>query len=81
MPPGTMAIGFIADPQAAEAILVDGDADLVALARGALEDPNWAVHARHALGGADDAYRGWPKQAANRIREKDLTLRIREFAG
>jgi len=31
-------------------------ADLVAFARGALEDPNWPVHARHILGGDDNPY-------------------------
>ena len=76
----TMAIGLIVEPRDAEAILTQGDADLVAFARGALDDPNWPVHARHALGGEDDAYKYWPKQAANRIREKDRALHLREFA-
>jgi 2,4-dienoyl-CoA reductase-like NADH-dependent reductase (Old Yellow Enzyme family) len=73
----TMAVGLISDPQASEAIVAKGEADLVALARGALEDPNWAVHARHALEGGGDAYQLWPKQARNRIRDKDRVLGIR----
>ena len=44
-------------PHDAEAILERGDADLVALARAALDDPNWAVHARMALGGNDEPLR------------------------
>ncbi|HTJ59202.1 MAG TPA: NADH:flavin oxidoreductase/NADH oxidase [Devosiaceae bacterium] len=74
----TMAVGLITQPTDAEAILAQGDADMVALAREALEDPNWPVHARHVLGGGDDAYSWWPKQAAARIRDKDRALRIRE---
>lgn len=73
----TMAVGLINDPQAAEAIVDRGQADLVALARGALDDPNWPIHARHALEGGGDAYDLWPKQARNRIRDKDRTLGIR----
>jgi 2,4-dienoyl-CoA reductase-like NADH-dependent reductase (Old Yellow Enzyme family) len=75
----TMAIGLIDEPADAEAILGEGDADLVALARGALEDPNWPLHARHRLAEID-AYALWPKQAGGRIRDKDRVLQQREFA-
>lgn len=70
----TMAVGLIQDPAAAEAIVARGDADLVALARGALEDPNWPVHARHALDPGEGAYDLWPVQARGRIRDKDRAL-------
>jgi 2,4-dienoyl-CoA reductase-like NADH-dependent reductase (Old Yellow Enzyme family) len=76
----TMAIGLISEPKDAEAILANGEADLVAFARAALEDPNWPAHARHVVGGEGDAYALWPKQEANRIRDKDRALRLREFA-
>jgi len=76
----TMAVGLITEPAEAEAILTEGDADMVAFARGALEDPNWPIHARHILGAADAPYALWPKQAANRIRDKDRALHLREFA-
>ena len=72
----TIAVGLISDPADAERILEDGDADLVALARGALEDPNWAIHAHHILDGAE--YDLWPKQARNRIRDKDRVLGLRQ---
>jgi 2,4-dienoyl-CoA reductase-like NADH-dependent reductase (Old Yellow Enzyme family) len=74
----TIAVGLINDPNDAERILETGEADLVAFARGALEDPNWAIHAHHSLDGA--AYELWPKQARERIRSKDRVLGIRQIA-
>ncbi len=72
----TIAVGLITEPAEAEAILTRGEADLVAFARGALEDPNWAVHAHHVLDGAD--YALWPVQARARIRGKDRVLGLRQ---
>jgi len=46
----TIAVGLITEPAQAEAVLVDGDADAVALARAALYDPRWPWHAAAALG-------------------------------
>jgi 2,4-dienoyl-CoA reductase-like NADH-dependent reductase (Old Yellow Enzyme family) len=46
----TMAVGLITEPHQAEAILADGRADYVALARGFLDDPHWGWHAAYALG-------------------------------
>jgi 2,4-dienoyl-CoA reductase-like NADH-dependent reductase (Old Yellow Enzyme family) len=48
----TRAVGMIVDPHQAEAILVEGQADLIALARAVLDDPRWVWHAADALGGA-----------------------------
>jgi 2,4-dienoyl-CoA reductase-like NADH-dependent reductase (Old Yellow Enzyme family) len=45
----TMAVGLIVDAQQAERVLQDGQADLVAIARQALEDPNWPAKAQTAL--------------------------------
>ena len=45
-----MAVGMIFDPQQAEDIVASGQADLIAIARAALDDPNWAHHAAVALG-------------------------------
>jgi len=45
-----MAVGMIFDPQQAEAVVASGQADLVAIARAVLDDPNWAHHAAVALG-------------------------------
>jgi hypothetical protein len=41
---------LIVDPHQAEAIIADGKADLVALARAFLDDPRWAWHAADVLG-------------------------------
>ncbi len=49
------AVGMIVDPRQAEAIVADGHADCVALARAFLDDPRWAWHAADALG-AEIAY-------------------------
>ncbi|MDB5505476.1 MAG: NADH:flavin oxidoreductase/NADH oxidase [Devosia sp.] len=70
----TSAVGLISTPEEAESILVSGKADLVSLARMALDDPNWPLHARKALGENDDAYSSWPKQAGGRIRDRDRVL-------
>ena len=45
-----VAVGLITDPAQAEAIIANGDADAVAIARAALYDPRWPWHAAAALG-------------------------------
>ena len=50
-----MAVGMITEPEQAEAILAEGKADLVALARGMLYDPRWAWHAAARLGASVQA--------------------------
>jgi 2,4-dienoyl-CoA reductase-like NADH-dependent reductase (Old Yellow Enzyme family) len=76
----TMAIGLIDAPRDAEAILEKGDADLVALARQALDDPNWPLHAQMALSRSEAAYALYPRQAASRIRDRDRALHRGPFA-
>ncbi len=56
-----MAVGLIIDPQHAEAILNADQADLIAIGREALFNPNWAVHAQMSLGANKD-YGLWPRQ-------------------
>lgn len=46
----TMAVGLIVHAQQAERVLADGRADLVALAREMLYNPNWAMDAAQKLG-------------------------------
>jgi 2,4-dienoyl-CoA reductase-like NADH-dependent reductase (Old Yellow Enzyme family) len=46
----TIAIGLITEAQQAESIVVEGRADMVALARGFLWDPRWGWHAALELG-------------------------------
>ena len=57
----TMAVGLILTPQQAEEALAAGRADLIAVGREALFDPNWPVHAAAALG-ADQEFASWPQQ-------------------
>jgi 2,4-dienoyl-CoA reductase-like NADH-dependent reductase (Old Yellow Enzyme family) len=44
------AVGLITDPVQANAIVAQGEADMVLLARAMLRDPYWPVHAAAALG-------------------------------
>jgi NADH:flavin oxidoreductases, Old Yellow Enzyme family len=46
-----IAVGMLADPEVASKVLADGKADLVAVARGLLYDPYWALHAIEKTGG------------------------------
>jgi 2,4-dienoyl-CoA reductase-like NADH-dependent reductase (Old Yellow Enzyme family) len=54
----TAAVGLITEPEQANAIVAEGQADLVLMARAELRDPYWPVHAAAALGHTAS----WPKQ-------------------
>lgn len=67
----TMAVGMIRSPLHAEAALATGQADMIAIGRGFLNDPRWVWHAAEELGvplavtnsyafGATSAYRATP---------------------
>ena len=56
----TGAVGLITEPRQADAIVHDGRADLVLLARQLLREPSWPLRAAHELGHDDVA--PWPKQ-------------------
>jgi 2,4-dienoyl-CoA reductase-like NADH-dependent reductase (Old Yellow Enzyme family) len=55
-----MAVGMIREARQAEAIVANGEADLVAIGREALVNPNWAALAALELEG-DSAWREWPE--------------------
>jgi 2,4-dienoyl-CoA reductase-like NADH-dependent reductase (Old Yellow Enzyme family) len=57
----TMAVGLILTPLQAEEALAAGRADLIAIGREALYDPNWPLHAAQALG-VDAEMQRWPMQ-------------------
>jgi 2,4-dienoyl-CoA reductase-like NADH-dependent reductase (Old Yellow Enzyme family) len=57
----TMAVGLILTPQQAEEALQAGRADLIAIGREALFEPNWPQRAALALG-ADPDFAQWPTQ-------------------
>ena len=46
----TMAVGLITEPEQAEAILVNGEADAISLGRAMLYNPRWPWHAAAKLG-------------------------------
>ena len=69
----TAAVGLITTATEAENILQSGQADLVALARQALDDPNWPLHAQRELE-RGDVYASWPNQAGYAVRNKDRAL-------
>jgi 2,4-dienoyl-CoA reductase-like NADH-dependent reductase (Old Yellow Enzyme family) len=48
------AVGMIADPDQAEAIVAEGKADMVAMARAFLDNPRWVWHAAERFGVALD---------------------------
>ncbi|HEY5637743.1 MAG TPA: NADH:flavin oxidoreductase/NADH oxidase, partial [Burkholderiales bacterium] len=70
----TMAVGLILTAAQAEGALAAGRADLIAVAREALYDPNWAVHAAQELG-ADPEYALWPQQYGWWLTRREGTLR------
>lgn len=57
----TMAVGLIRHADHAEAIVTEGHADLVCIAREALHNPHWPLHAAIELEG-EAGYRHWPPQ-------------------
>jgi 2,4-dienoyl-CoA reductase-like NADH-dependent reductase (Old Yellow Enzyme family) len=46
----TRAVGLIVDPHHADDVVARGEADLIAIARGLLDNPRWGWHAAEALG-------------------------------
>ena len=57
----TMAVGLILDAGFADEVVGEGQADLVALAREALNNPNWPLHAARELG-LDRDFSFWKPQ-------------------
>ncbi|HTK00006.1 MAG TPA: NADH:flavin oxidoreductase/NADH oxidase [Bordetella sp.] len=67
----TMAVGLITEAEQAEAILQAGQADLVALARELIWNPNWPVHAAVRMMG-QDAYRLLPPEQSVRLIRREV---------
>lgn len=66
----TMAVGLITEPGMAESIVAEGQADLVALAREALANPNWPHQAYHALSNDPQDFHAWPVQSGFWLRNR-----------
>ena len=64
----TIAVGLLGDPKDAEAVIADGKADMVALARPALDDPNWPARAMAESSHGDEAYALHSKQTGYAVR-------------
>jgi 2,4-dienoyl-CoA reductase-like NADH-dependent reductase (Old Yellow Enzyme family) len=70
----TMAVGFLWDAAHCERIVADGQADMVALARELLDDPNWPFHAAAQLG-ADTDHAMWPVESGWWLMKRDRLLK------
>jgi 2,4-dienoyl-CoA reductase-like NADH-dependent reductase (Old Yellow Enzyme family) len=70
----TIAVGLILDAAQAEAILQAGKADLIAVAREALFDPNWPLHAAHALSPDMSGFDEWPVQYGWWLKRRERLL-------
>lgn len=71
----TMAVGFLWDAEACVEIIESGKADMIAMARELLDDPNWPLRAARNLGLDDDhglwpIESGWWLQKRQRLVEK-----------
>ncbi len=75
----TIAVGLITEPHEAEAILQEGKADAVALARGMLYDPRWPWHAAAELGAEVTApkqyWRSQPREFKNLFKDVKIGQR------
>ncbi|WP_420997694.1 NADH:flavin oxidoreductase/NADH oxidase [Cupriavidus sp. 30B13] len=78
---GTAAVGLIVNGRQAEAIVESGQADLVAIGREALADPNFALHAEAELGTVDPKapFASWPTQVAWWLQGR--AVQIQTFSG
>jgi 2,4-dienoyl-CoA reductase-like NADH-dependent reductase (Old Yellow Enzyme family) len=65
----SMAVGLITEPEQAEAVLRDGHADLVAMARELMVHADWPLRAAKAL--TDDPFDLMAPSIAHRLRRRD----------
>lgn len=66
----TMAVGFLWSEEACEEILASGSADMIAMARELLDDPNWPLRAAARLG-VDENRSMWPVEAGWWLMKRD----------
>ena len=69
-----MAVGFLWDAQSCENILASGKADMVALARELLDDPNWPLHSAAQLS-QDENHSLWPIESGWWLMKRDRLLK------
>jgi 2,4-dienoyl-CoA reductase-like NADH-dependent reductase (Old Yellow Enzyme family) len=73
-----MAVGLILTAKQAEEALQSGRADLIAIGREALFDPNWPVHAARELG-VDPEFALWPQQYGWWLTRRESALKKAGF--
>lgn len=72
----TMAVGLITEAEQAEDILSSGRADLIALGRELIWNPNWPAHAALQLQGHESAYRLLPPEQAHRLVRREVVSKL-----
>lgn len=76
----TMAVGLIRHARHADSIVAEGRADLICIAREALHNPHWPLHAALELEG-DAGYRHWPDQYGWWLKRRARNLALLEAEG
>jgi len=69
----TMTVGFLWDVKKCAEIIDNGEADMIALARELLDDPNWPLHAAAKLS-ADENHALWPIESGWWLMKRDHLL-------
>jgi len=69
----TMAVGFLWDAEKCAEIVENDEADMIALARELLDDPNWPLHAAAKLS-ADENHNTWPIESGWWLMKRDRLL-------
>ena len=69
----SMAVGFLWDAELCEDIVRSGKADMIALAREILDDPNWPLHAAKRLG-VNENYAMWPIESGWWLMKRERLL-------
>ncbi len=69
----TMAVGFLWDAKHCKDLLVAGKADMIALAREILDDPNWPLHAAQELN-VDEGHAMWPVESGWWLMKRERLL-------
>ena len=71
----TVAVGLLTEPDQAEAVLAEGRADLIAMARELMYHADWPVHAARALG-VEDYLDLFPAPFAHRLERREAVARL-----
>lgn len=70
----TMAVCFLWAPKTCDDIVANGQADMIALAREVLDDPNWPLRSTQMLMN-DETFADWPKEFGWWLNPRDRLLK------